>query len=187
MKSKTISVLTIIVSLLLFSSYSFGEDSASDRSVLQGVSFESGSAVLLGSSNQALNSLLSELKTQPALKLTVEGHTDSTGSYRNNLELSRRRAQAIVDWLVAHGIQTARLKVAGYGSSRPIADNSTAQGRERNRRIEIVKMESRAPLAVLTERGYQFESVPDGIEVRHDFILQNKGNTPLKINSVKTG
>jgi outer membrane protein OmpA-like peptidoglycan-associated protein len=187
MKSKTISVLTITISLLLFISFSFGEDSLSDRSILHGVSFKSGSAVLLESSDQALDPLLSELKTKPALKLTIEGYTDSTGSYRNNLELSQRRAQAIADWLAVRGIEHSRLKVVGYGSSRPIADNSTSRGRERNRRIEIVRVESQAPAAVLPARGYEFEPVPDGVEVRHDFVLQNKGTAPLIISRVKTG
>jgi hypothetical protein len=186
MKSKTISVLTITISLLLCISVSFGKDSLSDRSILYGVSFKSGSAVLLESSDQALDPLLSELKTKPALKLTIEGYTDSTGSYRNNLELSRRRAQAIADWLAKRGIEHSRLKVVGYGSSRPIADNSTSRGRVRNRRIEIVRVESQAPAAVLPARGYEFEPVPDGVEVRHDFVLQNKGTAPLIISRVKT-
>ena len=159
----------------------------SDRSILHGVSFKSDSEVLLESSEQVLDTLLSELKTKPALKLTIEGYTDSTGSYRNNLELSRRRAQAVADWLAKRGIQKSRLKVVGYGSSRPVADNNTSRGRERNRRIEIVRVESPAPAAVLPARGYKFEPVPDGIEVRHDFVLQNKGNAPLIISSVKTG
>jgi outer membrane protein OmpA-like peptidoglycan-associated protein len=187
MKSKIISVLTITISLLLFVSFSFGEDSLSDRSILHGISFETGSAVLLDSSDQALDTLFSELKTKQTRKLTIEDYTDSTGSYRNNLELSRRRAQAIADWLAERGIAHSRLKVVGYGSSRPIADNSTSQGRERNRRIEIVRVESQAPAAVLPVRGYEFEPVPDGFEVRHDFILQNKGNAPLIISRVKTG
>jgi hypothetical protein len=186
MKSKTISVLTISISLLLCISVSFGKDSLSDRSVLHGVSFKSGSAVLLASSDQALDTLLSELKTKPALKLTIEGYTDSTGSNRNNLELSRRRAQAIADWLAERGIRSSRLKIVGYGSSRPIADNSTSRGRERNRRIEIVRVESQAPAVVLPARGFEFEPVPDGVEVRHDFVLQNKGNAPLIISRVKT-
>jgi hypothetical protein len=187
MKLKTISVLTITISLLLFISFSFGEDSSADRSILHGVSFKTDSAVLLDSSDRALDTLLSELKTKQTSKLTIEGYTDSTGSYRNNLELSRRRAQAVADWLAERGIEHSRLKVVGYGSSRPIADNSTSRGRERNRRIEIVKVESQAPAAVLPVRGYEFEPVPDGVEVRHDFILQNKGNAPLIISRVKTG
>ena len=187
MKLKTISVLTITISLLLLISFSFGEDRLSNRSVLHGVSFQSGSVVLQESSDQALETLLSELKTKPALKRTIEGYTDSEGSSQNNIKLSRRRAQAVADWLAMRGIETSRLKVVGYGSSRPIADNSTSQGRERNRRIEIVRVESRAPAAVMPVRGYKFEAVPDGVEVRHDFVLQNKGNAPLIIRNVKTG
>jgi hypothetical protein len=176
-----------MLSLLLLISFSYAEDSLSDRSILQGVSFESGSAVLLESSAPYLQPLLAELKAKPLLKLTIEGYTDSTGSYRNNQELSRRRAQAIANWFKGHGIHNSRLKVVGYGSLRPIADNSTLQGRERNRRIEVVKVESPVPLAVLPARSYVFEPVPDGAQVHHDFVIQNKGNVPLHISSVKTG
>jgi hypothetical protein len=187
MKTKSISVLISILSFVLFISFSHAEDSLSERSILQGVSFESGSAVLLESSEQYLDPLLAELKTKPLLKLTIEGYTDSTGSYRNNQELSRRRAQAIANWFMGHGIHNSRLKAVGYGSLRPIADNSTLQGRQRNRRIEIVRIESQVPLAVLPTRSHVFEPVPDGVKVQHDFVMQNKGNTPLHISRVKTG
>ncbi len=145
MNSKTISVLIITMSLLLFSSFSFGEDRSPDPSIQHGVSFKSDSAVLLESSDQALDSLLAE------------------GS-----------------------LQDSRLKVVGYGSSRPIVDNSTSRGRESNRPIEIVRVENQAPSAVLPAPSYKFEPVPDVVEVRHDFVLQNKGNAPLIIRRVQT-
>ena len=186
MKSKSISVLIIVICFVLFNSVSFGEASLSERSILHGVSFESGSAVLLESSAHSLEPLLAELKSKPLLKLTIEGYTDSSGSYRNNQELSRRRALAIANWFKGHGIPNSRLKVVGYGSQRPIADNNTPEGRERNRRIEILKVESQVPLAVLPARSHVFEPVPDVVEIRHDFIIQNKGHAPLKISRVQT-
>jgi hypothetical protein len=187
MRDKKICFLAIALSILLFCSVSLGQEYSGDRSILRGVSFESGSAVLQQTSIKALEALIAELKAKPSLKLTIEGHTDSTGSYRNNLELSRRRAQAVADWLGQRGIAVSRLNVVGYGSSRPIADNGTVQGRERNRRIEIVKTQSEFPVAVLPVRSYEFEAVPDGVEVRHDFVIQNKGTAPLFISKVNTG
>ena len=68
----------------------------------------------------------------------IEGHTDFRSSADYNLELSRRRAQAVVGWLVSQGIDDERLEARGYGESRPIADNQTVEGRSRNRRVEVV-------------------------------------------------
>lgn len=68
----------------------------------------------------------------------IEGHADSTGSASHNLDLSRRRAESIRDALVEFGVERDRLVAEGYGSLFPVADNSTEEGRERNRRVEIV-------------------------------------------------
>jgi OmpA-OmpF porin, OOP family len=65
----------------------------------------------------------------------LEGHTDANGKPAHNLALSKRRAEAVKAYLVAHGIATARLSTMGYGQSRPIADNGTADGRAQNRRV----------------------------------------------------
>ena len=68
----------------------------------------------------------------------IEGHTDSIASDAYNLELSRRRAESVKSWLSAHGVAAARLSTGGRGESQPVADNSTAGGRQQNRRVEIV-------------------------------------------------
>jgi hypothetical protein len=187
MKSKPLFVFAIALSVLLSFSVTLSKESQIDRTILQGVSFKRNSAVLQESSREDLEALLRELKAKPSLKMIIEGYTDSTGSDQNNLVLSRSRAQAVADWLVAHGIESARLQVAGYGSSRPVADNRTSEGRALNRRIEIVKVDSEVPAAVLPTHSYQFEPVLDGFEVRHDFVIQNKGSAPLFISRVKTG
>jgi len=70
--------------------------------------------------------------------LRIEGHTDSTGSTKLNLELSQRRALAVADFLQNQGITSTRMKTEGYGKQRPIADNRTANGRKQNRRVEII-------------------------------------------------
>jgi outer membrane protein OmpA-like peptidoglycan-associated protein len=72
-------------------------------------------------------------------RFEIEGHTDNTGTDDINQPLSERRAQAIVDELVKDGIDVSALTAKGYGSSRPIADNATPEGRSRNRRVEFRK------------------------------------------------
>jgi outer membrane protein OmpA-like peptidoglycan-associated protein len=71
----------------------------------------------------------------------ISGHTDDNGTDEHNLDLSRRRAEAVLDYLVAHGEDPERFVVIGYGESRPVADNGTPEGEARNRRIEFTALE----------------------------------------------
>jgi len=84
-----------------------------------------------------LDEVVALLEANPEVDVTVEGHTDSVGSERYNLELSERRAQSVVDYLTDRGIDEARLTVRALGESEPVADNSTEEGRALNRRVEI--------------------------------------------------
>ena len=77
------------------------------------------------------------LNKYPDTNVLVEGHTDNTGSDAINLPLSERRAQAVADYTRAKGVDASRITTKGYGSSQPLADNSTEAGRQANRRVEI--------------------------------------------------
>lgn len=105
--------------------------------VLQGVHFEYDSAQLTSSSVSILAQAVESLRGQSSMKVEVAGHTDSAGSDAYNLKLSSRRAQSVVDFLISQGIDRSRLTAVGYGESRPVADNSTAEGRASNRRVEF--------------------------------------------------
>ena len=76
----------------------------------------------------------------PGLKISIEGHTDSTGTAVRNKTLSQQRAESVVSALVKAGIDAKRLSAKGWGQDNPIADNKTEEGRAKNRRVEIVKM-----------------------------------------------
>jgi OmpA-OmpF porin, OOP family len=79
------------------------------------------------------------MKKYPTTTAVIEGHTDNVGTYNYNMELSQRRAQSVVDYLVENfGIDRARLSAKGEGFTRPVADNSTNEGRQKNRRIEAI-------------------------------------------------
>lgn len=79
------------------------------------------------------------LQASPALKLAVEGHTDNAGSPAHNQALSEARAREVVRLITSQNIAAARLQAAGFGQSRPLADNATEEGRAKNRRVELVK------------------------------------------------
>ena len=78
---------------------------------------------------------------EEAVPVEIAGHADAQGSPERNLELSRRRAQAVLDYFVSQGEDPERFVAVGYGDTRPIADNSTAEGRQKNRRIEFIALE----------------------------------------------
>ncbi len=112
-----------------------------ERLVLQGIQFEYDSAEILPSSEQVLQLGMQALRDNPNVRVEVGGHTDNQGSRSYNQQLSQRRAQAVVDWMVAHGIEASRMRVRGYGPSRPVASNDTEEGRAQNRRIEFTVIE----------------------------------------------
>lgn len=104
---------------------------------LYGIYFDIDKATLKSESEATLNQVLGLLKDKPALRLEIGGHTDSQSSDSYNLDLSTRRAQAVVKWLTEKGIVGARLVAEGFGETRPVADNESAAGRALNRRVEI--------------------------------------------------
>ncbi|MFN8303655.1 MAG: OmpA family protein [Saprospiraceae bacterium] len=103
----------------------------------QAVQFETGKAKLKSSSYAVLDEIIEILRQYPDYKLVISGHTDDVGDEDENQELSEQRAKACYDYLVFRGIKPERLRYAGFGEYRPIADNKTAEGRELNRRVEF--------------------------------------------------
>jgi outer membrane protein OmpA-like peptidoglycan-associated protein len=74
----------------------------------------------------------------PGLRITVEGHTDSVGGDDYNMKLSENRASSVRGYLVSQGLDSGNVSAQGFGKTRPVADNSTAAGRQQNRRVELV-------------------------------------------------
>jgi len=98
--------------------------------------FDTGKATFKPETIETLNKVVAILVKYPTAEFDVEGHTDSVGSAKSNMDLSQRRAVAVVEYLVAHGVK-AKLNAKGYGETRPIASNKTRAGRAKNRRVEI--------------------------------------------------
>ncbi|MCS6789438.1 MAG: OmpA family protein [Bacteroidia bacterium] len=104
---------------------------------LNGLYFASGDSALAPESFMELERLAWLLSDKPTMRIEIVGHTDSTGSLEKNMELSRRRASAVANYLISRGIAADRLQVVGKGPTQPIADNRTPEGRALNRRVEF--------------------------------------------------
>jgi OmpA-OmpF porin, OOP family len=116
------------------------------------VNFATGSDVLAPESSRVLAQVADVMKQHPEIaRVAVDGHTDDVGTDKANLGLSRRRAAAVVRWLVAHGVDERRLEARGFGARQPIADRKTPEGRAKNRRVEFQILKR----SELGERGWK--------------------------------
>src|SRR5271170_4462498 len=102
------------------------------------VLFDTGRYTLKPNTQLSLAKVSGILQAYPGLKVQVEGYTDSVGSDQYNQKLSENRADAVRDFLISQGVQTDNISATGYGKSKPVADNATAQGRSQNRRVNLV-------------------------------------------------
>ena len=114
--------------------------SRSGHASVYGIYFDTGKADVKRESDSALKEVAKLLQAHPELKLCVVGHTDNQGAFDLNMDLSRRRSDAVVAALISKfGIAAARLRAAGDGPTAPVASNDTEEGRAKNRRVELVK------------------------------------------------
>lgn len=119
------------------------------------VQFAYNDSKILSVSNELLNDVATVMKQHPEVKkIRIEGHASSEGNDQYNKDLSDRRANAVMEFLVNVGVNADRMEAVGFGEDRPIADNETEDGREKNRRVEfnIVARLTQAELAELKDQ-----------------------------------
>jgi OmpA-OmpF porin, OOP family len=104
------------------------------------INFDTDKASIRPDGKPAVDEITKLLTTDPALKLAIEGHTDNSGDGAHNLALSKARADAVLQTLVKDGIDAKRLRTAGHGAGKPLADNKDEAGRAKNRRVELIKL-----------------------------------------------
>jgi outer membrane protein OmpA-like peptidoglycan-associated protein len=109
--------------------------------ILHGVNFEFDKSRLTVKADSILDLVATGLKRNPDTRVEIDGHCDWIGSDAYNQKLSIRRANAVRDYLIRHGVKAANLTIKGYGESKPIADNKTDEGRALNRRVELIKIQ----------------------------------------------
>ena len=107
------------------------------NTLAENIFFESGSDKLTASSLPRLDEVATILKKFMASNLTIDGHTDNTGTAAMNMELSQKRCNSVKNYLISKGIDASRLIANGYGDTRPVADNKTSDGKAKNRRVEL--------------------------------------------------
>jgi len=124
------------------------------------VQFEVNQAVIKPESFPLLNDVATVIKENPQLlRVNIEGHASSDGDPASNLSLSDRRAKAVMDYLMRQGIEPQRLYGEGFGDKRPLADNNTQDGREKNRRVEFHTEDT--PRVVPTDHTHHTHPVTD--------------------------
>ena len=110
------------------------------RVSIYGINFDTGKATIRPDSEKTLNEVLGMLQKNPAWRFAVVGHTDNVGAKAMNLTLSQQRAQSVVAWLTAHGLPEDRMIAGGFGDLAPLADNTSEEGRAKNRRVDLIKL-----------------------------------------------
>lgn len=103
------------------------------------INFDTNKAVIKPDSLPLVKQIVDLMKSQPGLKVSIEGHTDNQGTPAANKTLSQDRAKAVVAAVAAEGVQAERMTAVGWGQEKPVADNRTEDGRAKNRRVELVK------------------------------------------------
>jgi sulfatase modifying factor 1 len=107
---------------------------------IYGINFDIGKSAVKPESYPIIDQLTKYMKEHPTVRIMIEGHTDNTGDASKNQALSEKRAQSIRSEIIKRGIDAGRMEIKGFGSSKPIADNNTADGRTQNRRVTIKKL-----------------------------------------------
>jgi lipid-binding SYLF domain-containing protein len=109
------------------------------------IHFATGQSTLPADAEAALSNVAKTLKDNPSWKVRIEGYTDNSGSKAANLRLSQQRADVVMKWMVDHGVNKDQLSAKGYGDAKPVGDNTAADGRAQNRRVEVVRTGAKAP------------------------------------------
>jgi hypothetical protein len=186
MTKKGCVVLILLGVLVCLSAPAYGAKGESGRVLLSTVYFKNDSAVLAAEFENDLKKIQATLETDPAIGLQIEGYGRNHGTPEKNRNISQKRAEAVQQWFVKHGVDGSRLVVKPLGDSEPAIGKDKPKDPALAERVEILQVSLKLPLAYLPALRYEFAPIMEGHEVTHDFVVQNKGSAPLEIQKVKT-
>jgi len=147
--------------------------------VVKGINFRRNSADIKATSFPLLKQAVIVFKEYPALRVEISGHTSNEGKREFNMKLSRKRAEAVKDYLVSAGIDEKRIGTVGYGPDKPIADNDTKEGTEKNRRIEFRLLSAKEEVKTQPEPE-DINPSPDRKHPKASKAKSDKGEKPAK-------
>ena len=175
-----------LLALVCLSAYAYGKRSEDGRVNLSTVYFKNDSTILAAEFENDLKKVKAALEADPAVGLQIEGHTRNHGTPEKNRAISQKRAEAVQQWFLKHGVDASRLVVKHPGDP----EQSTGKDRPKDPamadRVEILQVTLKLPIIHLPAQRYEFEPVLEGSKVIHDFVVQNKGSAMLEIQKVKT-
>ncbi|PKQ65806.1 hypothetical protein BZG02_02025 [Labilibaculum filiforme] len=151
--------------------------------ICNGIRFDVNKASLKPESMGQINEIFELLQKQPSLNFSVEGHTDSDGDDSFNMTLSKERAEVVMKKLVQMGISSNRLSSTGFGESKPIDNNSTAEGKANNRRVEFVKTEGNTASATTNTSSNSVFNSLDRQAIDNKMNSLSNGNIPVSNQS----
>ncbi len=179
-------VLILAMLVVCFSAYAYGAKSDPARVILSTIYFKNDSVALAPEFENDLKKVQAALEADPAIGLQIEGYGRNHGTPAKNREISQKRAQAVQQWFVKHGVDPSRLEIRNFGGAKPADQKDTPKNPAHGERVEILQVSLKQPSVYLPAARYEFATVMEGREVTHDFIVQNKGSAPLEIQKVKT-
>ena len=186
MSKKKHFVFFALLAVLCLSAYAYGNKSEDGRVNLSTVYFKNDSTVVAAEFENDLKKVKAALEADPAVGLQIEGYARNHGTPEKNRSISQKRAEAVRQWFLKHGVDASRLVI------KPSGDSGPAKGKDRQKdpalaeRVEILRVFLKLPVIHLPVGRYEFEPILEGHQVTHDFVVQNKGSAPLEIQKVKT-
>ena len=179
-------VLISIVCFLGLNSVSAYAKGDHEQAIFSTIYFKNGSAKLEDEFESELKKVEAALKSNAAVGLQIQGYGDSRGSGESNRAISLKRAQAVKEWFLDRDVATDRLLIKNGPVSGAAAESNTSPDTILKPRVEIVKIFLKRPVAFVPAARYDFESVPEGQQVAHHFVIQNKGEALLEVQKVRT-
>ncbi len=186
MNRKEHVVLILVTLVVCFSAYAHGAKSDPARILLSTVYFKKDSAVPAAEFEDKLKKVQAALKADPAVGLQIEGYAHNQGTTEQNRQIAQKRAVAVQQWFVKHGVDAGRLMIKNLGGTEQAISKDSPKNPARAERVEILQVSLKQPSAHLPAVRYEFAPVLEGQEVTHHFVIQNQGEALLEVQKVKT-